>query len=253
MRGGTFYLTSNEVYWLAGLLEAEGSFVTGAPTEPRTPVLLTNMTDFDVIEAVARKCGSTVINSHPAFGNRKAMYRTSLRGGSAVSLMKLLHPLIGNRRQQQMERAIACHNPKTPYPHREYVLTQATVPEHDRQWLADYLEGEGSFSLHTETRGTKTYAYPLLQVNTTDQDIIQRVRVLWEAYTEATITIGMYQPKYKGSKINYHIGIKGTRAQLLMEYVYPLLFARRQHQIRSILAGSNKIIGEDVEGAIYAV
>lgn len=60
MRGGSFYLTGNQLHWLAGLLEAEGSFVTGSPTEPRTPKLVINMTDLDVMQAVAHRWGSTV-------------------------------------------------------------------------------------------------------------------------------------------------------------------------------------------------
>lgn len=237
MRGGAIYIQSNKLHWLAGLLEAEGCFITGSPCEPRTPTALINMTDRDVMQVVADCFGSTVMNQ-PVAADRKAMYRTSLRGGSAVSLMKLIQPLMGIRRQQQIERAIACRKPINRYPHREYIAVEDAEPEHDRYWLAGYLEGEGSFSLHTNVRPRKTYYYPLVQLNSTDEDIVERVRLLCQRYTPGEINIGRYQPAYEGSKIQYHIGVKGTRARLIMEDLYPLLYSRRQSQIRSILSAT---------------
>ena len=104
MRGGSFYLTGNQLHWLAGLLEGEGSFVAGAPSEPRIPTLAINMTDVDVLQAVAHLCGSTVASRQPR-PHVKMMYRTTLCGGSAVALMQLIQPLMGIRRQQQTTHA----------------------------------------------------------------------------------------------------------------------------------------------------
>lgn len=237
MRGGSIYIQSNRLHWLAGLLEAEGYFVTGSPCEPRTPKAGMSITDRDVIQAVADLFGSTVTNELKPV-QQKAMYRTALRGGSAVSLMQLIQPLMGVRRQQQIERAIACRKPSIRYPHREYIAVEDAEPDHDRCWLAGYLEGEGCFSLHTDVRPGKTYYYPLVQLNSTDEDIVDRVRLLWQRYTPGEIKIGRYQPAYQGSKINYHIGVKGTRARPIMEDLYPLLYSRRQSQIRSILSAT---------------
>lgn len=235
MRGGSFYLTGNQLHWLAGLLEAEGSFVTGSPTEPRTPKLVISMTDQDVIQAVANLLGATVIQCKRGT-HLKKIYRTGLRGGSAVSLMRLMQPLMGIRRQQQIEHAVACHNLTNSYPCRVFHQVDDIVAEHERYWLAGYMEGEGSFSVHTDARPHRTYYYPILQVNSTDKDVIERVRMLWRTYIQAEIRIGSYQPAYPGSKINYHISIKGTRAQPIMNSLYPLLFARRQAQICTMLA-----------------
>jgi hypothetical protein len=70
-----------------------------------------NMTDGDVIDAVASLLGSTLMKAHvPA--HHKPMYVTRVWGGSAVSLMRLIHPLMGQRRHQQIDNAIAGRRPK---------------------------------------------------------------------------------------------------------------------------------------------
>lgn len=234
MRGRSFYLTGNQLHWLAGLLEGEGSFVTGAPTEPRTPMLAINMTDEDVIQAVTDLCGTTVM-SRPKIAGLKRMYRTSLRGGSAVSLMRLIQPLMGSRRQHQIEQAIACRAPKISYPHHTYAQIDDTLPEHERYWLAGYLEGEGCFSLHTTKQYGRVYRYPLVQVATTDQDVAQHVQRLWKSFYNLDSNIHCYQPKYPGSKLRYHLGIKGPQARTIMEHLSPLLFSRRQSKIDDVL------------------
>lgn len=237
MRGGSFYLTGNQVHWLAGLLEAEGCFAIGSPTEPRTSKLVINMTDQDVLQAVADLLGSTVIHRHPGI-RRKIIYATSLRGGSAVSLMRLIQPLMGVRRQQQIAQAIACHKLKNSYPCRVYHQIDDTLPDHDRYWLAGYMEGEGCFSLHTTKQYGRVYRYPLVQLNTTDQDVAQHVQRLWKTFYNIDTNMGCYQPKYPGSKLQYHLGIKGPQARTIMEHLSPLLFARRRATIHEILTAT---------------
>lgn len=230
MRGGSFYLTGNQLQWLAGLLEGEGSFVAGAPSEPRIPTLAINMTDLDVMQAVAHLCGSTVASRQPGT-HVKTMYRTALRGGSAVALMKLIQPFMGARRQQQITHAMACWSPNHSRLHRMYHQIDDTLPNHERRWLAGYLEGEGCFGVHTTRNSYGTYRYPIVQLNTTDPDIAERVQRLWHQFYNVHINVNQYQPTYVGSKMNYHLAAKGPRARRIMEDLSPLLFARRQAQI----------------------
>ena len=42
-----------DLYWLAGLLEGEGSFQKPAPCEPKYPRITIKMTNRDIIERVA--------------------------------------------------------------------------------------------------------------------------------------------------------------------------------------------------------
>ena len=41
------------LYWLAGILEGEGSFMKGVPSNPNSPRIAIQMTDKDVLEKVA--------------------------------------------------------------------------------------------------------------------------------------------------------------------------------------------------------
>jgi hypothetical protein len=43
-------LTNNQLYWLAGLIEGEGSFIAGTPSHPRRPVVAVTMTDYDILK-----------------------------------------------------------------------------------------------------------------------------------------------------------------------------------------------------------
>ena len=50
-------MDEKELYWLAGLLEGEGSFMRGAPSRPNTPMVSLSMTDEDVVARVGRMLG----------------------------------------------------------------------------------------------------------------------------------------------------------------------------------------------------
>src|SRR3954470_10928174 len=59
-----------EFLWLAGLLEAEGTFLRPPPSSPRSPQVVCRMTDRDVFERVADRFGTSV------FSVDKGQYRT---------------------------------------------------------------------------------------------------------------------------------------------------------------------------------
>lgn len=105
-------LSKKDKYWLAGLLEGEGTFMEGPPSDPRAPVVQVSMTDEDVMERVATLLGYVCIN--PPLRNLafKPIYIVRLRGKRAVELMQLLKLLMGKRRQEQIQRALACYKPK---------------------------------------------------------------------------------------------------------------------------------------------
>lgn len=98
--------------WLAGLLEGEGAFMCGPPSNPGAPVVAVQMTDRDVIErasilmSVKMSCNRP--QKHKIRGRRpyKPTFSARLRGERAVVLMKELKPLMGQRRQSQIDRAL---------------------------------------------------------------------------------------------------------------------------------------------------
>lgn len=106
-------LTENEkdLYWLAGLLEGEGSFLKAPPSNPNAISIQLEMTDKDIIEKAAS------IMKVPFFlpkrrKNYKQSFRLRIGNARAAEWMKQLKPLMGQRRQKQIEEALADYNPK---------------------------------------------------------------------------------------------------------------------------------------------
>jgi len=105
-------LPVTDLYWLAGLLEGEGSFMAGPPSNPRMPVLSVNMTDEDVMARLGRIFGRKVQVVRPRNPRWRTSYQLRVQGGSAVRWMILLRPLMGSRRQAQIDRALASYAPR---------------------------------------------------------------------------------------------------------------------------------------------
>jgi len=104
-------IAPSDLHWLAGLLEGEGTFIAGPPSAPRSPAVQVSMVDRDVIERVAAlvDCAVTVIPARRD-GWRTA-YSARVRGPRAVEWMRRLRPLMGKRRQEQIDRASASYQP----------------------------------------------------------------------------------------------------------------------------------------------
>lgn len=101
----------DDLHWLAGLIEGEGSFCAGPPSAPRSPIVQVSMVDRDIIERAGALLGSGVM----VVPSRREGWRTSycvrVRGARAVRWMERLRPLKGRRRQAQIDRAVASHAP----------------------------------------------------------------------------------------------------------------------------------------------
>jgi hypothetical protein len=115
-------LPDHELHWLAGLLEGEGSFMAGPPSTPRTPVIAVHMTDEDVVARVGEIFECAVHVVRPRNPRWRTTYVVRARGAKAVAWMTRLRPLMGERRREQIDRALACYAPRS-----SAVLTDATA------------------------------------------------------------------------------------------------------------------------------
>ena len=95
--------------WLAGLLEAEGTFLKPAPSAPRLPIVACRMTDRDVIERVAIAFGTSVHCVDK--GRYRTEYGARIKGSRAVSLMQDLRPIMSDRRRAAIDGALSAHSP----------------------------------------------------------------------------------------------------------------------------------------------
>lgn len=100
------------LYWLAGILEAEGSFLAPPPSEPNSPRITIAMTDEDVIVRVSDAFGVKYQIWHPKNERHKTVYLAHVSGRHAADLMRELYPLMSKRRQGQIDRALENHNYK---------------------------------------------------------------------------------------------------------------------------------------------
>lgn len=102
-------LETCDLYWLAGLLEGEGSFLAPPPSSPNRPRISLQMTDRDVVDRAARMMGVAYVyvSGDRRNANWKRYYMVVLRGRRAARLMRMLRPLMGARRQVQIDDALA--------------------------------------------------------------------------------------------------------------------------------------------------
>jgi hypothetical protein len=106
-------VSSSDLHWLAGLLEGEGSFLTGPPSAPRHPILALQMTDEDVVARVAAMFGRKASCWQPRQARWQQTFLVRVTGAKAAAWMTALHPLMGQRRRGQIDRALASYEPRT--------------------------------------------------------------------------------------------------------------------------------------------
>src|SRR4051794_27846892 len=111
-RGFPEEITAVELHWLAGLLEGEGSFHKGPPSNARHPVLALQMTDEDVVARVAAMWGRKLGSWQAPDPRWRRTYMTRIVGAKAVAWMTALRPLMGSRRQTQIDLAVASYDPR---------------------------------------------------------------------------------------------------------------------------------------------
>lgn len=99
-----------ELHWLAGLLEGEGSFCKGPPSAPNRPVVSLHMTDLDIVERVSKIFGRKLWKCKRQKEHHKESYRVAITGKRAVELMKVLEPLMGARRKEQIRNAVLSYD-----------------------------------------------------------------------------------------------------------------------------------------------
>ena len=106
---GDLSTAATSLAWLAGLLEAEGSFLRPPPSAPKAPILVCRMTDLDVIQRVAAAFGVSVLAIDK--GAYRTEYSARLKGAPCTRLMTALRPFMGIRRRAAIDRALTAARP----------------------------------------------------------------------------------------------------------------------------------------------
>lgn len=99
-----------DLHWLIGLLEGEGYFAKGLPSNPNQPIIGIEMTDEDTIEQVSKMvnrkyCSRTRVDKRFT-GTLKPLHTVRILGKDAIALMHYIQPFMSKRRQEQITKAI---------------------------------------------------------------------------------------------------------------------------------------------------
>ncbi len=220
MASGPRISDSKDLYWLAGLLEGEGSFLKPRPSTPTIPRITIEMCDRDVIERVAYVFGVNYIYHREAKGKRrKDLYSVASAAKNAVKVMQAIYPIMGERRRQQINEAT---NGKAI---NEYPIDS----DLGIYWLAGLLEAEGSFMKGIPSAPNK----PSMKIQTTDYDIAQRVGDIFQAKVMGPYTRKEWAVEYKP----FYIVTKRSRPAIqFMQQIRPMMGERRQGQIDAAIA-----------------
>jgi LAGLIDADG DNA endonuclease family protein len=154
-------LTDSELFWLAGLLEGEGSFMAPSPSEPFSPSVRVEMTDRDVIERACGLFGTSVRPIRRPGSANKPSYRAVVKGLRAVRLMQDLTPVMGRRRRDQITAALAGYRSPRDRGAGCARLTQADVIRILERWR----NGESAKVLEREYDLSPKYVYRLADHN----------------------------------------------------------------------------------------
>jgi hypothetical protein len=104
-------ISTENLHWLAGILEGEGSFLAAPPSSPRSPAVQVSMTDRDVVRRAGDLLGVSVTVVPSRREGWQDAYSARVRGERAVRWMRRLRPLMGRRRQAQIDRAVSTYAP----------------------------------------------------------------------------------------------------------------------------------------------
>ena len=113
MADSNITLSERDCHWLAGLLEGEGSFLTGPPSNPNMIAISIQMCDEDVIQRVATLFGTSCFGPKPGKEpHHRPTFSTRTRGLKAASIMSQVRHLMGDRRKAAIDRAIESFDEK---------------------------------------------------------------------------------------------------------------------------------------------
>jgi hypothetical protein len=154
-------LSPQDLGWVAGILEGEGSFIKPPPSRSLSPVVSVVMTDLDVMEHLGLLLRTKVIPTrrhleHPEW---KPAYCIRLTHARAASLMHTLRPFMGERRRGQIDVALAARKAALVGRRTHYVLSPA-----DRKAIAERFEaGERAIDLAEEFRVVREHVYKIVR------------------------------------------------------------------------------------------
>ena len=102
-------ITSNDIFWIAGLLEGERCFILGNMQKHhktyKQPSISLIMTDKDIINRASKIFG-TATRKGMLLPSGKTTWRTTVYGRRGIGWMQTIYVLMGQRRQEKIKSII---------------------------------------------------------------------------------------------------------------------------------------------------
>jgi hypothetical protein len=223
------------LYWLAGILEGEGTFMCGTPSSPNSPIARICMTDRDIVTRAALLLDRAVTPVRAREAHYRPPYITQIKGVEAVGLMRAMRPVLGPDRQRQIDRVVESWKPRRI---RSRGVANRFMPlaafefvaDDDRasNWLAGLLEGEGTF---TSTCDARSRCYPVVSVHMCDAAVVFRAaRIL------GATRVSMREPERPDWRPTYVAKVGGAHAADWMRTLRSVMGERRRTAIDAALA-----------------
>jgi hypothetical protein len=158
-------------YWLAGLLEGEGSFCKPLPSQPNSPLISIETTDEDIAQRVSQIFDTQYTQNRRSHQKEhwKPSFKSRISGVRALELMRMLRPLMGLRRQGQIDAALASYQGDQLH---------ALTPERRAELKRRLSNGENVLQLANEFGVSKSYAYNLRNSQIRNAGVIQLAEYL---------------------------------------------------------------------------
>ena len=221
-------------YWLAGILEGEGTFMSGPPSRPNAPIVRISMTDRDVVERSAALLDRAVTPVRARKPHYKPPFITQLRGVEAVDLMLAVRPILGVDRTVQIDRVLTRWKPRgvrssaARFPVLNGIEGSPSTDARALSWLAGLLEGEGTFSSTCDKKGN---CYPVISVNMCDGSVVRSAAKLLEAPS-----VALREARYERWRPTFVAQVGGAHAAEWMKRLRVFMGHRRTEAIDKALS-----------------
>jgi hypothetical protein len=221
-------------YWLAGILEGEGTFMSGPPSRPNAPIVRISMTDRDVVERSAALLDRAVTPVRARKPHYKPPFITQLRGVDAVDLMRAVRPVLGVDRTVQIDRVLARWTPRGArssarrFPVLDAIDGSTSTDPRALSWLAGLLEGEGTFASTCDKKGT---CYPVISVNMCDGSVVRNAARLLDAPS-----VALREARYEQWRPTFVAQVGGAHAAEWMKRLRVFMGHRRTEAIDAALS-----------------
>ena len=116
-------------------------------------------------------------------------------------------------------------------PLAELLSTRSNITVKEIAWLAGLLEGEGCFGQALSNARGQRYLSPLVALNMTDRDIVEKARRLMRSSR-----IIVRKPTRANHKPIYRTYLNGANAIAVMMTVLPFMGERRAERIKACIA-----------------